>query len=134
MAIPGFPRLDSNLPPIYHFPGKWYTILGLNSLIYVICCWFSHDITKIQSTKLSTEPIFYFHDVLEQLKTNFHTNFCFKRVLGFVIEYRYAWISKFLHDAVFTWWPRELSCRLKKWLISGNFASSTVHVLEKVLL
>ena len=29
----------------------------------------------------------YFHDVLEQLKTNFHTNFCFKRVLGFVIEY-----------------------------------------------
>ena len=27
----------------------------------------------------------YFRDVLEQLKTNFYTNFPFKRVLGFVI-------------------------------------------------
>ena len=50
-------------------------------------CWFSHDVTKIQNTKLSILPRFYFHDVLEQLKTNFHTNFRFKRVLGFVIEY-----------------------------------------------
>ena len=32
-------------------------------------------------------PRSYFHDASEQLKTNFHTNFCFKRVLGFVIEY-----------------------------------------------
>ena len=47
----------------------------------------SHDVTKIQTTKLSILPRFYFHDVLEQLKTNFHTNFRFKRVLGFVIEY-----------------------------------------------
>ena len=36
---------------------------------------------KIQTTKLSIPPRFYFHDVLEQLKTNFHTNFRFKRVL-----------------------------------------------------
>ena len=50
-------------------------------------CWFSRDVPKIQSKKLSILPRFYFHDVLEQLKTNFHTNFCFKRVLGFVIEY-----------------------------------------------
>ena len=83
-------------------------------------CWFSHDVTKIQTTKLSILPRFYFHDASEQLKTNFHTNFRFKRVLGFVIEY--AWISKLLRDAAFTWRPRELSCRLKKWLISGNFA------------
>ena len=47
----------------------------------------SHDVTKIQTTKLSILLRFYFHDVLEQLKTNFHTNFRFKRVLGFVIEY-----------------------------------------------
>ena len=46
----------------------------------------SHDVTKIQTTKLSILLRFYFHDVLEQLKTNFHTNFRFKRVLGFVIE------------------------------------------------
>ena len=47
----------------------------------------ANDVTKIQTTKLSILPRFYFHDVLEQLKTNFHTNFRFKRVLGFVIEY-----------------------------------------------
>ena len=50
-------------------------------------CWFSHDVTKIQTKKLSILPRFYFHDALEQLKTDFHTNFRFKRVLGFVIEY-----------------------------------------------
>ena len=71
--------------------------------------WFSHDVTKIQTKKISILPRFYFHDVLEQLKTNFHTNFCFKKVLGFVIEC--AWISKLLRDAAFTWRPRELSSR-----------------------
>ena len=55
--------------------------------LYRINCWFSHDVTKIQTEKLSILPRFYFHDdALEQLKTNFFTNFCFKRVLGFVIE------------------------------------------------
>ena len=68
--------------------------------------------TKIQTTKLSILLRFYFHGVLQQLKTNFQTNFRFKRVLGFVIEY--AWISKLLRDAAFTWRPRELSFRLKK--------------------
>ena len=43
--------------------------------------------TTLQTTKLSIILRFYFLDVLEQLKTNFHANFCFKRVLGFVIEY-----------------------------------------------
>ena len=66
----------------------------------IINCWFSLDVTKIQTTKLSILPGFYFHDVLEQWKTNFYTNFCFKRVLGFVIEY--ASISKLLRDAAFT--------------------------------
>ena len=50
-------------------------------------CWFSHDVTKIPTTKLSIEPICYFHDVSEQLKNNFHTNFGFKGDLGFVIDY-----------------------------------------------
>ena len=63
--------------------------------------WFSHDVTKIQNKKkLSILPRFYFHDALEQLKANFHTNFRFIRVLGFVIEY--ASISKLLRDAAFT--------------------------------
>ena len=63
-------------------------------------CWFSHDVTKIQTKKLSILPRFYFHDALEQLKTNCQTNFRVKRVLGFVIEY--ALISKLLRDAAFT--------------------------------
>ena len=50
-------------------------------------CWFSHDVTKIQTKKLFILPRFYFHDALEQLKANSQTNFRFKRVLGFVIEY-----------------------------------------------
>ena len=37
--------------------------------------------------KLSILLRFYFHDALQQLKSNFHTNLRFKRVLGFVIEY-----------------------------------------------
>ena len=41
---------------------------------------------KFKRKKLSILPRFYFHDALEQLKTNFHTNSRFKRVLGFVIE------------------------------------------------
>ena len=50
-------------------------------------CWFSHDVTKIKTKKLSILPRFYFHGALEELKTNFHTHFRFKKVLGFVIEY-----------------------------------------------
>ena len=87
----------------------------------LFCCWSSHDVTKIQTKKPAILPRFYFHDALEQLKTNLHKNFRFKRVLGFLIEY--AWISKLVRDAAFyTSRQRELSCRLKKWLISGNFA------------
>ena len=44
--------------------------------------WFSLDVTKIQTGKLSTLLRFYFHEALEQLKTNFHTNFRFK---GFLV-------------------------------------------------
>ena len=100
---------------------RWVAFSRLESLQWgrIFNCWFSHDLTKIQTKKLSILPRFYFHDALEQLKTNFHTNFRFKRVLGFVIEY--AWISKLLRDAAFAWRPREFSCRLKKGLISGNF-------------
>ena len=32
---------------------------------YVCYCWFSHDVTKIQTTKLSILLRFYFHGVLE---------------------------------------------------------------------
>ena len=71
-------------------------------------CWFSHDGTKIQTTKLWILLRFYFQDVLERLKTNVHTNFRFKKVLGFVLEH--AWISKLLRDAAFTW--RQENCKV----------------------
>ena len=37
VAIPSFPSLDSNFQsnPIDQFPGKWYPILDLNSLIHI---------------------------------------------------------------------------------------------------
>ena len=53
----------------------------------VVYRWFLHDVTKIQTTKLSILLSFYFHDALERLKTNIHKSFRFERVLGFVIEY-----------------------------------------------
>ena len=86
---------------------------------------------------------FCFHYVLEMLKnlyfycTHFHLrkNLHFMiRNLHFVIEYMYAWISNLLCDTAFMWWPRELSCRVKKWLILGDFAIWTALVLRKVLL
>ena len=50
-------------------------------------CWFSHDVTKFQTSELLILLRFYFHDVLEQLKTNIQTNFHSKWVLGLVIDY-----------------------------------------------
>ena len=35
VEIPGFRSLDYNLQPIDQFPGKWYPILDINSLIYI---------------------------------------------------------------------------------------------------
>ena len=46
----------------------------------------------------------------------------------------YAWISKLLRDVAFTWRARELSCWLKEWIILGNLAIWTVHILLKEFL
>ena len=46
---------------------------------YIRYCWFSHDVTKIQTTKLSILLRFYFHGVLEQLKTNFFCKFSLQK-------------------------------------------------------
>ena len=56
-------RRSRKLPPRHAPPGN---------------CWLLHDVTKIQTTKLSILLKFYFHDVLEQLKTIFITNFASK--------------------------------------------------------
>ena len=57
---------------------------GINFIVY---CWFSHDVTKFQTSELLILLRFYFHDVLEQLKTNLHTNFHSEWVLCLVIDY-----------------------------------------------
>ena len=63
-----------------------FTVFSVQFIMIWLYWWFSHDVTKIQTKKLSILPRVYFHDALEKLKTNFYTNFHFKRVLGFVIE------------------------------------------------
>ena len=60
-------------PPEYQSPWLLYFIIAYyvdRSLdITKPCdiCWLSHDVTKIQTKKLSILPRFYFHDALEQL-------------------------------------------------------------------
>ena len=49
-------------------------------------CWFSHDVTKFQTSELLILLGFYFHDVLEQLKTNLQTNVHSEWVLGLAID------------------------------------------------
>ena len=54
---------------------------------------------KSNLKKISILPGFYFHDALEQLKTNLHTNFRFKRVLGFVFTLLSCCVTRHLRDA-----------------------------------
>ena len=53
----------------------------IHSFVGIYNSWFSHDVTKIQTKKLSLLLSFYFHVILEHLKINFR----FKRVLCFAI-------------------------------------------------
>ena len=138
-----------SIPPVTILPsGIWYFFLlgglspvpsngkGDNSspgtpfyLSYVCMCnelkrWkylaFSHDVTKIQTTNYWSSFTSMMHEISWRLKflQIFSPN-------GFLILPDYAWIchSKLLRDVAFTWWLRELSCWLKKWLISGNLYS-----------
>ena len=57
------------------------------SVYHGLYCWFSHDVTKFRTSELLILLRFYFHDVLEQLKTNIQTNFHSDWVLGLVIDY-----------------------------------------------
>ena len=55
-------------------------LMELNE-VYKLYCWFSHDVTKIQTTKLSMLLRFYFHVVLEKLRTNVQKIFASKEFL-----------------------------------------------------
>ena len=82
--------------------------------------WFSHDVTKIQTKKLSLLLSFYCHLVLEHLKTFIQTNSQSERVLRFAIQD--ALISRLLRDAAFSWRPEKFLCLLKTLRILGDFA------------
>ena len=63
-------------------PRAQFIILSLADRAWVIAACNLHlYLLKTESSRI------YFHDVLEQLKTNFRINFLFKRALGFAIEY-----------------------------------------------
>ena len=83
---------------------------------------------KVLTKKLSILLSFYFHEVLQHLKTVFYTNFRFQRVLRFAIED--AWISRLLHDAAFSWRPAKLVCGLKTSLIFWDFAIRKISCLR----
>ena len=62
-------------------------IIFLLILLIIIIMIMIIIITVLIRIKLSNILLrFYFHDVLEELKTNFPENFRFESVLGFVIE------------------------------------------------
>ena len=68
--------------------------------------------------KTSISLSFYFHEVLEELKTYTFTNCHSERALRFVIGH--AWISNLMSDAAFIWRTREISgVRLKSDLFWG---------------
>ena len=71
-----------------------------------LCSRFLHDVTKIQTKKLSILLSFYFQGVLQQLNTLIQSNFRFERVIRLAIED--ALISSLLRDAAFSWRPGEL--------------------------
>ena len=77
-------------------------IIPTRNELQKINCWFSHDVTKIQTTKLSILLRFYLYGVLEQLKTNFQTNFASKGFLVFeflsTLEFLSYCVTKHLHD------------------------------------
>ena len=74
--------------------------LGVSKRFFFSIVGFHMTSLKFKLQNYRSNWDFFFHGVLEQLKTNFQTNFRFKMVLGFVIEY--ARISKLLRDAAFT--------------------------------
>ena len=68
--------------------------------------------------KTSISLSFYFHEVLEELKTYTFTTCHSERALRFVIGH--AWISNLMSDAAFIWRTREISgVRLKSDLFWG---------------
>ena len=83
--------VDIILLDLYNFshPTQPYSIISND-------CWFLHDVIKIQTRELAIVLSFYFHEVLQRLKTIIQTN------LHFVFRYSILdYYLKFL--TAFTW-------------------------------
>ena len=52
----------------------------------VLNCWFSHDVTKIPTKKLSILLSFHLHEVLKYPTTFIYTHFRFEKVIRFALE------------------------------------------------
>ena len=74
---------------------------------------------------------FYFHEVLQHVKTFIYTNFRFQRVLRFASEG--AWISRLLREAACSWRPRKLLFCLRTTLCE-SFLVETSPFLHLVFL
>ena len=81
----------------------------------------------IQTKKLSILVSFYFHEVLQHLKTFIYSKFRFQRVLCFAIKD--AWISRLLQDEAFSWRLGKLLCGLKSSLFL-RFCYLNISCLE----
>ena len=90
---------------------------------------FSHDVTKIQTKKLSVLLSFFFHEALQHLNTLIYWNFWFERVPPFAIEG--DWIFRLLRDAAFSGRPGKLICGLKTLLIFNFEILLSKHSLSQ---
>ena len=96
--------------------------------------WYSRDFNKIQTTTLLILLKFYFHDLQEQLKTTFHTNFRSEWVLRFVMDPADAWISKLFRDVAFTYGRKSCNVGLNSDLFRGIWLSELFVYFKKVLM
>ena len=71
----------------------------------------SHDVTKIQTNKLSIHVCVYFREVFQHLNILVYTNFLFVSVFRFATKD--GSISRLLLDAAFAWRPGKLLRGLK---------------------
>ena len=74
--------------------------------------WFSHDVTKIQTKKLSLLLSFYFHAILEPLKTFIQNKFSVQKGTLFCDTGRLNF-QAFAWQGILFWRPRKLFCGLK---------------------
>ena len=88
---------------------------------------------KIQTRELSIFVNFYFHEILEQLKTNIETNvhvemfFFFSFVIGGTLEFLLLCVTWHLHGGLY-----RLSCWLKSVVFEGIFSGMVFLIPQQL--